>query len=57
MRLKLTQSQADEIRRLYDAGGTSQHQLARMFGVSQHSVWEILKNKRYAQEGEAGQDV
>jgi len=32
-----------EIRRIYEEGKTSQHAIARRFGVSQHFIFKIVK--------------
>jgi len=46
---KLRQQDADEIRRLYRAGGISQRTLARQFGVNQRAVWAILSGEAWSQ--------
>lgn len=47
-RAKLTQTQADEIRARYAAGGVSQQALADEYGVSQNAVSKIVRRERYA---------
>ena len=47
---KLTPEQAAEVRRLYAGGGHSQNKLARLFGVSQATVNNIVLNKTYREE-------
>ena len=44
---KLTNQQAQEIRNIYSQGKISQHQLAKMFGISQAQIWKIVSNKSY----------
>jgi DNA-binding CsgD family transcriptional regulator len=44
---KLTLTQAEEIRKLYAAGGVSQRKLAQMFGVSQGATAALLKGKTW----------
>jgi transposase-like protein len=39
----LSDAQMQEIRRIYAEGKTSQHAIARRFGVSQHVVFKIVK--------------
>jgi hypothetical protein len=41
---KVTADQVREIRRRYAAGGVSQTALGREFGLSQHSIWQIVRN-------------
>lgn len=45
---KLTPSQVDEIRDLYAAGGISQPQLARRFGVGQSQINRILLRQSWS---------
>jgi len=45
---KLTQEKADEIRRLYAAGGTSYRDLAAKFRVSSCAISNIMNRKRWA---------
>lgn len=40
----LTQNKADEIRRIYALGGVSQTALAKMFGVKQPTVSQVVRN-------------
>jgi HNH endonuclease/Helix-turn-helix len=47
-RSKLTQEDADEIRRIYAKGGRSQQSIADEFGISQDAVSKIIRGKRYA---------
>lgn len=47
MSMKLTSDQVATIRGLYANGGTSQHKLARQFGISQTTVHEIVTGRRY----------
>lgn len=47
---KLTPEQATEARRLYAAGGHSQNKLARLFGVSQATINNVVLNKTYTEE-------
>jgi hypothetical protein len=47
-RAKLTQRQANAIRRLYATGRWSQEALGRRYGVSQNAISKIVSNKRYA---------
>lgn len=42
---KLTMKKADEIRRLYVAGGVFQRDLAKRYGVNQRVVWGIIHNE------------
>jgi transposase-like protein len=42
-RPKLTDADRQEIRRIYAEGKASQHTIARRFGVSQHTVFAIVK--------------
>jgi transcriptional regulator of aromatic amino acid metabolism len=44
---KLTEKQVLQIHRLYKAGGVSTYQLADRFGVSQSTIWKILKGHRW----------
>lgn len=46
-RAKLTQEQVNEIRARYESGVVSQQALADSFGVSQHAISMIVRNKRY----------
>ena len=45
---RLCDAERQEIRRIYAEGNASQHTLARRFGVSQHTIFEILKGARAA---------
>jgi hypothetical protein len=45
---KLTQSQADQIRELYDRSIKNGAKLAREFGVSRHAIWCIVHGKTWA---------
>jgi len=47
-RAKLTQAQADEIRRIYADGERSQQNIADDFGVSQWAISMIVRGNRYA---------
>jgi len=47
---KLTQSQADQIRWLYQQGNISQAELSNNFGVDQAAISRIIHNKSYIQE-------
>lgn len=47
---RLTPEQAREVRRLYAAGGVSQGNLARRYGVSQATINNIILNKSYIEE-------
>lgn len=40
---RLSDADRQEIRRIYEEGKTSQHAIARRFGVSQHFVFKIVK--------------
>lgn len=44
---KLTVDQVMEIRRLYDAGGMFQHELGKMFGVSQQNIFRIVHGETW----------
>lgn len=44
---KATAGQVRELRRRYDAGGVSTHQLAREFGMSSMPVWRIVTRRSY----------
>lgn len=44
---KLTQIQADLMRKIYKTKSISQVELAKMFGVSKNAVYQILSNKTY----------
>jgi len=48
---KLWQGAADEIRRLYAAGGISQRALAKQFGVTQASISDIVLGKAWRHIG------
>lgn len=43
----LTNIQSDEIRRLYKTGDYYQRDLAKMYGVTQRVIWEIVNNLSY----------
>lgn len=47
---RLTPEQATEVRRLYAEGGHSQNKLARLFGVAQATINNIVLNKTYIEE-------
>lgn len=47
---KLTPEQAAEVRRLYAVGGYSQNKLARLFGVAQATINNVVLNKTYTEE-------
>jgi predicted transcriptional regulator len=47
---KLTPEQAQEIRRLYAEGSTSQGKLARRYGVSQTLINSLVLHKTYVEE-------
>ena len=47
---KLAPEQALEVRRLYAEGGHSQNKLARLFGVSQATINNVVLNKTYREE-------
>jgi hypothetical protein len=53
---KLTDEQADEIRRIYDESCFTQRQLGRMFGVSATSILRILQGKSHSRKGEGNGD-
>jgi DNA-binding MarR family transcriptional regulator len=40
---RLSDAQMQEIRRIYEEGKASQHAIARLFGVSQHFIFKVLK--------------
>jgi predicted transcriptional regulator len=40
---RLSDTECQEIRRIYAEGKVSQHAIARQFGVSQHFVFKIVK--------------
>jgi DNA-binding XRE family transcriptional regulator len=42
---KHTQKDVDKIRKLYKTGKYSQHQLARMYGVTNTNIYAIVNNK------------
>lgn len=44
---KLIKKQVMRIHRLYKAGGVSTYELADQFGVSQGTIWKILKGHRW----------
>lgn len=44
---KFTAEQVREIRRRYDAGAGSTHELAGVYGVSAMTIWGIVSGKRY----------
>jgi len=44
-RAKITQKQADEIRRLYGTGDYKQRELAEMFGINQQRISQIVRGK------------
>lgn len=50
-RAKLTQAEADEIRRRYQAGGIRQDELAAEYGVSQVVISSITRGERWTPEG------
>lgn len=45
-RVRLTQKQKEEIRKLYDGGNTSQGKLARMYGVSRSLIQLVVNPER-----------
>lgn len=45
-RVRLTQKQKEEIRKLYDGGNTSQRKLARMYGVSRSLIQIVVNPER-----------
>lgn len=45
-RVRLTQKQKEEIRKLYDVGNTSQRKLARMYGVSRSLIQIVVNPER-----------
>ena len=47
---KLAPEQALEVRRLYAEGGHSQNKLARLFGVAQATINNVVLNKTYREE-------
>lgn len=47
---KLAPEQALEVRRLYAEGKHSQNKLARLFGVSQATISNVVLNKTYKEE-------
>lgn len=47
---KLTGQQAEEIRRIYAAGGFTQRELGLRFGISQTQVSEIVRGRAYIRE-------
>lgn len=53
--IALTPAQADDIRRAYAAGGQSQNQLARRYGVAQATINNLLlgKTEAYREEAQA----
>lgn len=44
---KLTEDQVREIRRRYEAGGVSTHQLAPEYGVTAMTIWAVVRRKKY----------
>lgn len=46
---KLTDEQADNIRRLHNSG-VAQTEIAKMYGVSQGTVWNIVNGRRYRRD-------
>jgi len=44
---KLTFEQAEDIRRAYASGEVSQDKLARLYEISQATVYNIVNNKTY----------
>jgi DNA invertase Pin-like site-specific DNA recombinase len=44
---KLTFEQAEDIRRLYASGEVSQDKLARLYKISQATIYNIVNNKTY----------
>ena len=44
---KLTASSVRDIRRQYARGGSTQRTLARLFGVTQKAIWQIVKDKTW----------
>ena len=47
---KLTNEQAEKIRRLYSVGESTQVHLARTFGVSVQTIRKILSGESYRQD-------
>lgn len=47
---KLTEEQAQEIRRRFDAGGITKAALAREFGLSATGVWRVITGRSYNHE-------
>ena len=43
----LTLDQANEIRRLYAAGGVTQRELGQRFGISEKATWRIIAGHSY----------
>lgn len=48
IRAKLTNSEAEEVRRLYRKGGFSQREIGERYGLAQTTVSRIVRGKRYA---------
>lgn len=44
---KLTQAQADDIRKLFGSGSYTKTQLSEMFNINRERVWRILKDEIY----------
>jgi lambda repressor-like predicted transcriptional regulator len=48
--MKLNWEKAAEIRIVYAAGGISQRELGRQYGVSQRQILSVLKNRSWPRE-------
>lgn len=49
-RAKITNAQAEEIRKRYQVGGISQSKLGKLYGLTQNSVFKIIHNLTYKNE-------
>jgi len=47
-RAKITEQQANDIRRLYELGGISQAKLGKCYGISKRQVGRIANGKQWA---------
>lgn len=54
---KISQDQADEIRRLYNEGGVSQSLLGERFGISQPGISSIVRGINWSADRKAARDV
>lgn len=45
---KMTFEIAEEIRKEYEAGGVSQKELGKKYGISQNCIFHIIKRKTYS---------